>query len=880
MRTVVGHTLLLGGAGDDAFRIGSTSGLLDLLAAHVVIDGGAGTDTAWLDDAADLNANLGTITQSTVTGLDMTAGAGGTDELGRPRPLDELFAVTPRAGATHFTIVLSQVVGGVTTGIGAVTFAVGTTAEQVRLALQLLLFPQTGGADAGVSMTCGVAGATQCSDSVYVWLVGGTYLVGFRGEVNADPAHPVRVRLDALGTAAAATDGSRRDGITYDGLETLNLALGSGSDVLNVRGTRPVTNVSFGAGDDRVYVSSKAAVGLAEKPQFLAGDLDLVQGTLNLDLGTGRHTLLVSDEDSPVGDTSVLLTDVAAAARARDAALDASAEVFLVGLAPAGISWKVASTGTLADGIRIWTGSGADGITVDGTHNRTGVRTTTWLNTGLGNDLVVVSLTQGQDGFLVLNTQGPNDNVLPISPIGDGDEPISPDVVTGITVNGAPLAAGRYVVSSRQDLVGLFDSLLPGDTVAVTLDVRTAGVVRASGAVTVDLATLGNVAHAVVELRVWVNGVLVTPVSLVGTVLTIAAGTQRDGGASLVVVEVTRRHTETFTLPRLGGPDDDTVDARGSSLPLVVFGGQGADTIRTGTGGDIVVGDRGRVLWFTPGTVPVSGLGGVVLDAAALAALEAVATAVSGHGGFGDTTDGVEGLVGIVVTVDPTIGGADTITTGLGSDIVLGGAAGDSITTNDGETAGTPDQPNIVIADHGFVDTVLLDGDPADLDRIWSTDVTYGGDDTVTTGNGDDVVIGGIGGDTIRGGDGRNIVVGDNGRFTAIATETRRWGQLPLSSGRLETVSPTVGGADTITTGNGIDIVLGGALGDTIDVGAGNDLVLGDHGAITWLVLGGGLQVARAEVTDNALGGGDTIRGRAGEDVLVGGAGGRRHRRR
>ena len=245
-----------------------------------------------------------------------------------------------------------------------------------------------------------------------------------------------------------------------------------------------------------------------------------------------------------------------------------------------------------------------------------------------------------------------------------------------------------------------------------------------------------------------------------------------------------------------------------------------------------------------------------------------------GHGGFGDTTDGVEGLVGIVVTVDPTIGGADTITTGLGSDIVLGGAAGDSITTNDGETAGTPDQPNIVIADHGFVDTVLLDGDPADLDRIWSTDVTYGGDDTVTTGNGDDVVIGGTGGDTIRGGDGRNIVVGDNGRFTAIATETRRWGQLPLSSGRLETVSPTVGGADTITTGNGIDIVLGGALGDTIDVGAGNDLVLGDHGAITWLVLGGGLQVARAEVTDNALGGGDTIRGRAGEDVLVGGAAG------
>ncbi len=875
VRTVAGHTLVLGSDGNDTFRIGSTSGLLDLLAALLVLDGGLGTDTAWLDDSADLEANLGTITQSTVTGLDMVAGNGGTDELGRPRPLDGVFAVTPRAGATSFTVVLSQVTGGVTSGIGAATFAVGATAEQVRLALQLLLFPQTSGADTGVSMTCGVAGVTRCSESVYVWLVGGTYLIGFRGEVNADPTQPVSIRLHALGTGAPATDGPRREGVTYDGLETLNLALGSGSDVLNVQGTRPVTNVSLGAGNDRVYVSSKAAVGLADKPQFLAGDLDLIAGTLNLDLGAGRHTLLVSDEDSPVADTSVLLTDVAAAARARDAALAADAEIFLVGLAPAGISWKVGPTGTLADGIRIWTGSGADIITVDGTHRRAGVRTTTWLNTGLGNDVVVVSLTQGQDGFLVLNTQGPNDNVLPLgSDLTDGDEPVQPDVVTGITVNGAPLAAGRYVVSSRQDLVGLFDSLLTGDTVGVTLDVRTTAVLRATGSVTVDLATLGVVAHALVGYRVWVNGVLVSPVSVVGTVLTIAAGTQRDGGASLVVVEVTRRHTETFTLPSLGGPDNDVVDARTSTLPLVIFGGQGSDTIHGGSGGDIVLGDRGRVLWFTPGTVPVAGLGGGVIDAAALAALEAVATAVSGNGGFGDTTDGVEGLVGIVVTVDPTIGGADTITTGLGSDLVLGGAGGDTITTNRGETPGTPDAPGIVIADHGFIDTVLLDGDPTDLDRIWSTDVAHGGNDTVTTGNGDDIIIGGTGGDTIVGGDGRNIVVGDNGRFTAIADETRRWGQLPLSSGSLETVSPAVGGADTITTGSGVDIVLGGALGDTIDVGGGNDLVLGDHGIVTWLVLGNALQVARAAVTDNASGGADTIRGRAGEDVLIGGAAG------
>ena len=50
--------------------------------------------------------------------------------------------------------------------------------------------------------------------------------------------------------------------------------------------------------------------------------------------------------------------------------------------------------------------------------------------------------------------------------------------------------------------------------------------------------------------------------------------------------------------PELGEPDDDTVNAHASTLPLVVFGGQGNDAIHGGTGGDLVFGDRGLVLWF------------------------------------------------------------------------------------------------------------------------------------------------------------------------------------------------------------------------------------------------------------------------------------------
>ena len=42
------------------------------------------------------------------------------------------------------------------------------------------------------------------------------------------------------------------------------------------------------------------------------------------------------------------------------------------------------------------------------------------------------------------------------------------------------------------------------------------------------------------------------------------------------------------------------------------------------------------------------------------------------------------------------------------------------------------------------------------------------------------------------------------------------------------------GGIDTITTGLGNDIVLGGHLGDVLNVGEGNNIVLGDDGAIIY----------------------------------------------
>src|SRR5439155_602503 len=121
--------------------------------------------------------------------------------------------------------------------------------------------------------------------------------------------------------------------------------------------------------------------------------------------------LFISDEASVAGDPSVVITDHPITPTALP-----GAEIEVRGLAPASIDYLAAAgaAGNFADGITMWAGYGDDGITIDGTHERNfpapgggTLRTITTLNTGLGNDTATVNLTAGQDGFFVLNTQGP-----------------------------------------------------------------------------------------------------------------------------------------------------------------------------------------------------------------------------------------------------------------------------------------------------------------------------------------------------------------------------------------------------------------------------------------------------------------------------------------
>ena len=349
---------------------------------------------------------------------------------------------------------------------------------EVQRQLQLLLFPRWPLATAapGVSMRCGI------ERRLAVCARASTSGRSATATSSASAARSTRTRctrsplgLAALGTGAAAYDASsaRRHRL---------LRPGDAEHRARTR-RRRAQRPGHPAGDQRRPPATATTAstsprwrtsGSREKPQFLAGDLDDVDGTLNLDFGTGRNNLLVSDEGATAGDPNVLMTDQYAAAHGRDANVAATAEIFLVGLSTGSITWRAAPWPTRPPATSP-TGSGSGPapaptrFTVDGTHRRAGLRTTTWLNTGLGNDTAHGDADQrhraGSDGFFVLDTQGPNDHLLNLRLLGldlqTGDEPTAADVL-GIRVNGVALDPSRYVVNTKADTIGLFDSFAPG----------------------------------------------------------------------------------------------------------------------------------------------------------------------------------------------------------------------------------------------------------------------------------------------------------------------------------------------------------------------------------------------------------------------------------
>ena len=308
-------------------------------------------------------------------------------------------------------------------------------------------------------------------------------------------------------------------------------------------------------------------------------------------------------------------------------------------------------------------------------------------------------------------------------------------------------------------------------------------------------------------------------------------------------------HSPVRTLdPNLGGVDD----IEGGSGNDKLLGGAQGDTINDTAGDNIIFGDHGQIIGTTVETTDLQGGNDTITTQGGNdiifggAADDSITTTGGNNVIAGDFGINVPGQFN---STDPGSGGTDTIQSGDGNDLILGGAAGDSINTTGGD--------NIIGGDFGVIVP----------NQFTSTDAGTGGADTITAGGGNDKIAGGAAGDTINAGNGQNEVLGDSG----------------VISGRNVTSSNIgTGGADNIITGSGGDNIIGGAAGDNINSGGGNDNVLGDDGSIIGNTVrsiapgsGGGDTINALGGNNNIVGGaaGDTINTGGGQDNILGDGG-------
>lgn len=306
-----------------------------------------------------------------------------------------------------------------------------------------------------------------------------------------------------------------------------------------------------------------------------------------------------------------------------------------------------------------------------------------------------------------------------------------------------------------------------------------------------------------------------------------------------------------------GFTGNDTIDATGSDINLILLGGDGNDLIVGGNGNDrLFGGDGDDTLYGGAGDdLLISGSGANYLDG-------------------GDGSDFYLFEAGDVIHDSGTTGSDSArIADRTGIEIQVGSWTGiDRIS--------------------GFTGNDTIDATGSD------TNVTLlggNGDDRLTGGNGDDTILGGTGDDVIFGGDGNDVLIGDGGADSLYggAGDNILIGGAgaDFMDGGEGSDTYIVQGADMIhdtgTTGfdrarinnpDGVAVIAGQWIGvDRIDGFTGNDTISAAGATAAQFITGGdGDDLIVGGLGDDSLFGGagdDRLIGGAGDDYLVGGTG-------
>jgi Ca2+-binding RTX toxin-like protein len=378
------------------------------------------------------------------------------------------------------------------------------------------------------------------------------------------------------------------------------------------------TEVNSGAGDDTVNVGTDAP--------DIGGTLNSINAPLIVHGDAGFDVLNVDDSGDTGANNGILNSNLIT-----------------------GFGMSHGITYMTFEVLNLYLGSGPNGLTIEGTHAGE-----TNIFFGIGDDTVNVKATTG---LLNLNMNGGNDTVN----VGSNAPGIS----------GTLNAIGDLVTVDGGDD---FDIINVDDTGDTGANAGTLDATRLSG---FGMGAGAGIEYGMIEQLDISLGQGDDTVSVIGTMagnggfdpITLL---RTGGGADTVTVDLDAATDGFFSLNTEGGDDD--VDARLSSLPLVIFGGDGGDLIRGGSANDIILGDRGRVDYRDSAGTLITRLGiGLAERDPTDPDLDVPLW----------QTDGVIRPATLVTVRDETTGGTDTIYGNAGQDVLIGGAAGDNVDGGD-----------------------------------------------------------------------------------------------------------------------------------------------------------------------------------------------------
>jgi hypothetical protein len=628
-----------GGTGSiDSFTINSTTG-------QIALTGGVGSTTTY------------TIAAPTVAAITITGSTTGTNALTFDgTALNNAFSITTNSvnagseAAVGFTHLTSLTVNGIG---GNDSFLVNS--DTVPTILNGAAGNDTFNIQSesgGISVTTGTgvstvnlgSNAPLSTNNLLSGLTGAVTVIGDNSDtLNLNDAADTTARTVALNSTGII--GLGFGGLSYSGLATMNVKLGSGGNTVAVNSTAAglVTNFNTGSGANSVYLGSNTS------STVMTG----FAGALNL-TGGGSDTLSINDSGDPTSQTVTV------------------SPTTVLGLSPAPISY----TGSAALTVNL--GTGGNTLSITNTHAGTSVA----VHGGVGNDTLKIVADASP---VSLTTGGGSDTVLvqsiaaatSISSSGNSaidvgsTAPAAGGVLSGI-------AAGLTVTGAGTDTLNADDS---GDLFAST------GILNATTVYGLGMNSAGISYSGLSNLNLSLgtaSNTLTVSNTYSGTATLVTGGPSADS-----ITLVADASPTTIS----GGAGNDHINVQSVSAVTSIITGGGNDVVYVGNNAPATPSSTGTIA----ATLTVVGGGGTALDlddtgdnVSKTATI--TATAVTGiSGGAGIAYSGLSvlnltmGTGGNTVDVNGTAVSATTsINTGAGNDVTNITATSGITDINDG----------------------------------------------------------------------------------------------------------------------------------------------------------------------------------------------------